>query len=739
MEKKYSKQSLRDLAPYIIASLLSILAVFLLLKLWRANWRIQFFYFGDAMFYDMLVKGIVENGWYLYNKNLSMPFGATLFDFPIPDSFTLLLIKITSYFISDHHLILNLLYIATFPLTTLTSLYVLRQFKITFFPALLCSLLYSFTTFHLSRAQVHLTYTTYFVVPLIILVILWVCAAGNEGEPEGEERLKLNLKNRKFIFSLIACILISSTGGVYYSFFACYLLVVIGIIQAISFKNIRLLLLPGALAAFIFIALAVNLSPNVIYQLRNGKTETAKREPAEAEYFGLKLAQLVMPHTGHRFKTFRRVKDKYNHAPLVNENDDSALGVIGSVGFLTLLGLLVINAFNLRRRVVYPVQDLLAQLSVLNISAFLLGTIGGISALFALFVSPQVRSYNRISTFIAFFSLFAVALLLDKARQRFCRTAAHRLAFSAMIVILIVLGLLDQSSRNLVPDYAGAKKEFENDSDFVQRIEASVPAGAMIFQLPMKRYPETASINRVNDYDLFKGYIHSKQLRWSYGATRGRIGDVWQSAVVARPLPEMIETIAIVGFAGIYIDRFGYPDNAAQMEREITALVKAEPIVSNDQRQSFFNLSSYRMQLTQKYSPEVLAVKEKDLFYPYGAIWERGCTGLENKPGEEYRWCSEYGDLVINNYAPYTRRVTIEMSLETVAEGNIRIESPFFTEDLKMSPNQAKPLSKTFEIPPGKHKLKFTSNVPRLYTPWDFRIFVFRVINLNARNAGAEG
>src|SRR5262245_1036431 len=128
MEKKFSKPGLRDLAPYIVASLLSILAAFLLLKLWRANWRIQFFYFGDAMFYDMLIKGIAENGWYLYNKNLGMPFGANLHDFPAPDTFTLLLIKLATYFTADQNLIINLFYIATFPLTTLTSLYVLRQF-----------------------------------------------------------------------------------------------------------------------------------------------------------------------------------------------------------------------------------------------------------------------------------------------------------------------------------------------------------------------------------------------------------------------------------------------------------------------------------------------------------------------------------------------------------------------------------------------------------------------------------
>jgi phosphoglycerol transferase len=736
MENKSSKSTLRNLSPYIIASCLSLLAAFLLLKLWRANWGIQFFYFGDAMFYDMLVKGIVENGWYLNNKNLGMPFGATFHDFPAPDTFTLLLFKFLSYFTDNQHLIINIFYIATFPLTTITSLYVLRQFNISFFPALLSSLLYAFTTYHLSRSEIHLMYTAYFVIPLIVLVILWVCAAGSRRDDEEQEGLRLSLRNRKFIFSLVVCALISSTGGVYYSFFACYLLIVIGIIQAIAFKQIRRLFLPGVLTGVIFFVLVANLSPNVIYQLKNGKTETARRDPGEAEFFGLKMAQMVLPVTGHRDKGFRRIKDKYNHAPLVNENDDATLGLIGSIGFMTLLGWLVCNAFSLGRREENPTQNLLGHLSVLNMSAFLLGTIGGFSAIFALMVSPQIRSYNRISIYIAFFSLFAIALLLDKARQRFFRTGGLRLVFSVLAIILTILGLLDQSSKRFVPDYAGVKKEFENDADIVRRIEASVPAGAMIFQLPVKRFPETSPIERLFDYDLLKGYIHSKQLRWSYGAMRGRVGDIWQASVVAKPIPEMIETVAVAGFEGIYIDRFGYADNAAKLESDLAALLKAEPLVSQDQRQSFFNLSAYRTALSQKYSPEELAIKQKDVSYPVQAVWERGCAGAENKPGEEWRWCGSSGELVINNYAPYARRVTLEMSLGTATEGNMRIESPFFTEELKTYPQELKPFSKTFDVPPGKHRLKFTSDAQRLHAPQDSRTMVFRVINLNLKNAG---
>jgi hypothetical protein len=730
---KLNQSRLASLFPYLVISCLSLLAAFVILKLWGAYWRVPFYYNGDPLFYEMLFKGVVENGWYLNNKNLGMPYGGTLYDFPVPDTFSLLLIKLASWFIADHHLIFNLFYIMTYPLTAITSLYVLRQFNISFFPALVGSMLYTFTTYHLIRAEGHLFYTTYYVVPLIVLVILWVCAAGGKDNDEGQQKLSLSLRNRKFLFSLVVCVLIASTGGAYYAFFGCYLLLVVGVVQAIALKQVRHLLLPGVLIAVIFAVMIINLSPNIIYQLKNGKSEVARRWHPESETYALKIAQLILPVSGHRIRPLARIKEKYNNAPLVTENDDSTLGAIGSIGFITLLGWLVCNAFNIGRREEDPNSKLWGQLSVLNISALLLGTIGGFSSLFALLVSPQIRAYNRISVYLAFFALFASALLLERAKQRFFQSYRKRVAFGVLAVLLTIAGLFDQSNSRMVPDYQFVKYFFDSDVDFVRRIEASVPAGAMIFQLPVKRFPETPPIGRMYDYDMVRGYLNSKQLRWSYGAIRGRESDVWQTSVASKPLPEMVETIVLAQFEGIYIDRFAYPDNGVQLESDLAALLETKPFVSIEGRLSFFNLSAYRKKLEEKYPNEELALREEQARYPVMASWMGGFSDLESLSGEVWRWCGPSGDLILNNTAPYQRRVTVEMSLETANEGNIYIESPFFKEQLKPFPGP-KSFSKTFDIPPGKHKVKFSSNAKRVHAPNDSRALVFRLINFNLKS-----
>lgn len=45
-----------------------------------------------------------------------------------------------------------------------------------------------------------------------------------------------------------------------------------------------------------------------------------------------------------------------------------------------------------------------------NLFAFLLGTVGGFGAVFSFVIRPQLRGLNRISVYIAFFSIAAVRL-----------------------------------------------------------------------------------------------------------------------------------------------------------------------------------------------------------------------------------------------------------------------------------------------------------------------------------------
>jgi phosphoglycerol transferase len=105
-------------------------------------------------------------------------------------------------------------------------------------------------------------------------------------------------------------------------------------------------------------------------------------------------------------------------------------------------------------------------------------------------------------------------------------------------------------------------------------------------------FPEHLPINDMSDYDHFRGYVHSRTLRWSYGAMRGRAGDLWQREAATQPPEQLVETLVCAGFAGIYLDRNGYADQGEAVEAELSRILGAAPLVSRNGRLAFFDLST---------------------------------------------------------------------------------------------------------------------------------------------------
>jgi phosphoglycerol transferase len=178
------------------------------------------------LFYQLVVKGTLDHGWLLDNSSLGAPEGLNLRDVPTSDhNFYFLLLRLIGFLTADYALVLNLFFALSFPLTVISSLAVWRHFGLSWLPAILGSLLYTFLPFHFMRGQHHLFLSAYYVVPLTVLVVLWVCSEKLWREGQEQGWLRTNLRDHKFIISLLICVLVASTGT-YYAFFACFLLLV---------------------------------------------------------------------------------------------------------------------------------------------------------------------------------------------------------------------------------------------------------------------------------------------------------------------------------------------------------------------------------------------------------------------------------------------------------------------------------------------------------------------------------
>ena len=695
----------KEASLYIMAAALCVLILTYFLKLWRADLRVPFFYATDSVFWLTLTKGIVDNGWYLQNPFVGTPGGLQLYDFPAFDTAVAAILWLFSVFTHNPALIINLFYLLTFPLITIASLYVLRQFDLSFVPALFCSLLYAFLPYHFLRNESHLILSAYYVIPLAVLVLLWT----TEG---------LLSQKRKFILSALICILLG-LSGVYYPFFFCYLLIIAGVIGWLKLRSFRVLATALVLVGLTTATFVVSLSPSLVHRYRSGAAGIMDRHPGDAEVHGLKIAQLVLPITHHRVPLFDKLKEKYNQFTPVSDGVTASLGVVGTIGFLGLLAQLLHG-----KELSQDGRGLLRDLSILNVFALLLGIAGGLGYLVAVLFWSGIRSYNRISVFIAFFSLMAVGIGLETV---FRRSKQHLTIFYLAVALVFVLAFLDQTTPAFIQDYGDTKARFLNDQQFVNAIEASVPAGAMIFQLPYVPFPEEPPVHRMQDYDHFRAYLHSKNIHWSYGTVRNRDGDRVQKVVAALPTEQFVQSLAFANFTGIYLDRDGYQDNGAMKEAELSQILQSKPLISSNGRLVFFNITDYAVRLRSKYSDAEWEENKQLSFHPVLEDWSGGFFQLESGPGKTWRWCSSEGELHLRNISHRPRTIKLEMAFATGYEQFDEFHiSGLISEQLNINSTPSFYL-KTITVPPGESVITFRSSAKRVNAPLDPRHLVFRI------------
>lgn len=547
----------------------------------HADFRVPFSYaIGDELTEATAAKWLIDNPWIFHNRKLGMPFGSVMYNYPQPDVFHCAMLKLLALTTTSPGVVLNAYYLLTFPATTLCCLYALRLLRITRISALPIALLYTFLPYHFQRGEAHLLLAAYYLVPLTALLIFRVASETPPLFRRGEGgRTIFEWKSTRALAAMSVCI-IAGASGVYYAFFDCMLLGFLGLAVATTRRDLKPLLSAIGLMLVITLTVVSCLLPHLLF----GRARVAQREAAEAETYGFKVTQLLLPISGHRIPPLAALKGSYYQAaPLVNENDSSATGIVGVAGFLFLVG--------------YAGRKLIAKrdessdyrldvASFLTLACVLFGTIGGFGSLFALLVSSQLRALNRISIFLAFFALLAVSLLLDRF-AKYC--VAKRRAWIAIGLAALVtfVGLYDQTSPIFTPHHAAVTASFYADERFIAAIEKTLPPNAMVFQLPYMTFPESAH------YSLLRGYLHSRTLRWSYGAVFNEPTDLWQRDVQAQPLPEMLRHLVAVGFEGLYIDRYAYGDKVGSLEEQLITLLGSPPLVSVESRLSFFDLRNY--------------------------------------------------------------------------------------------------------------------------------------------------
>jgi phosphoglycerol transferase len=560
---------------------------------WRGQLNVPFEYGpNDSEYQLMLVKGVLEQGWWFTNPHLGAPLGQELYDFAVGgDNLHLLLIRLFGLFSSSAATVGNLFYLAAFPLAGAAAFAVLRWAGCSFRSSLVAALLYVLIPYRFLRGEHHAFLAADFGVPLGAYLALGVI--------EGRELIG-RWRSRRTLLTIGACVAVGATGSFYYGTFTILLLVGAGALTAVR-TGWRALKVPAICALAILVVFAVDIAPTLIYRAAHGSNPTVgNRLASESELYGFKLAQLLLPVPGERLGPLARLEQRYAstvNVPPYNESFSSSLGLVGSAGFVLLLGAVLIaaawGAVGSDGARAPPLLGHLARPGALALIAFLVGTVGGVGSLIAYVVTPQIRGWNRISPFIAFLSLLAIARLLDVA---LAKARPRRLALVGIPLAILALGVFDQTPAAIIPAYGKSAARWSADRAFVRQVDAAMPAGASVFELPYVQFPEGTPIVRMGEYDLLRGYLHDARLRWSFGATNGRPAD-FAGELSHQPSRLLLPGIAAAGFDGLWLDTAGLRATPAQSIRPLARAVGSAPLTGGQGDLAFFDLRPYAARL----------------------------------------------------------------------------------------------------------------------------------------------
>lgn len=513
-------------------------------------------YSRDAVSHAAIIQQAIE-GNPMAGDRFGYPFGASWYDYPVIDWGSIAIIEGLTFFTDNYALIFNLLFLLGFPLAFAAAFVVARRFDLSAPFAFVAGGAFALASYHFERLSLHghLFLTMYWVAPIYCL-LAWRLIHPEQKRPR-----------RARVLTFLGVMTLSGFG-IYYTAFG-----LIGLTGALLYA---LTLRPpkAALGAWLGHAGALVLGvllqalPTFVSRFSLGPNPLAvDRSPLESEIYALRPVQLLLPHITHRLDLLaQKAQDFYRVAISGNESVMVSVGAIASLGLWVML-LMLATAF--------AGKELDERLRFLMIStaAFLaFATIGGLGLLLSLLGFTEIRSWNRLSIFIQYAGILATLIALQPTAARY---SAQLRRLATPLVLALALGLIwiDQTPSPHSATLESAASERAVTAKFVHDLEARLPEGAAIYQLPFTGYPEGWRLRTYDAYEFMKPFLESSDLRFNLGGMKGRDGDRFYRSLAQRSIETQIRVARMLGFSGIYVDRMGLVDYGteliADLEREL--------------------------------------------------------------------------------------------------------------------------------------------------------------------------
>lgn len=514
-------------------------------------WSVPLLYGGDAYLGLANAKAYMDGDIYpLLTKwvsHLNAPFVANWNDWPITEDFLLALWGWLARFIGLFAAA-NFVVLGCHVLAGLSMWWVGRELGGKREYIWLCAIAYAMSPYAFSRGLPHLVLTAYWHLPVLVLISWWLLDEGLIRENKKKWRVSL-------FFSVVCGVLNPYYTWMVAQFFgAAFLKWCVRGNKAKALESVCLL-------GLLFAAFLVVNADTFYVSFFLGKNNLAVVRSLEAvELYGLKIPELLLP-LSHSWKWLSDFSQShyYSSTLLRGEIGPSYLGWLGVAGFLSLLGY---GVFSVLRD---KTQDLVAWWQVLWVLLYSL--VGGVGLVFGSFGLLLFRAANRFSVVVLTLSLMFLIAALSKIPSKSLRFVA---------VLLIPVVLFDQlPGRVKRESIETSALAVAADRAFAQSLEKALPKGGMVFQLPVKLFPETPPIVNMGDYEHFRPYFYTSDLKYSYGTTKGRGDEAWQATIAGKKPAEMLAELERFGFSALYINKKGYEDGGRSLVSEVAATSRA--------------------------------------------------------------------------------------------------------------------------------------------------------------------
>ena len=555
-------------------------------------------------------------------ERLGAPFGADWSDYPTPDKPVMLLLGVLSRW-TGVFLAANLgLLLAQ--LASAASFYLLaRWLRVRWEWAWAGALLYAYSYHVFHRGLAHFSFVLSWTVPVGLLAV-WLVAKSR----------RLEWKSRGALVCLGASAGLGA-GNPYLLLFWGQLLLWALVVQWLGPRrrvNLGLGIAAGVVALAVFLICNAELW---LHAFEPDGLPLLSRNYGGTERYALKPVEMFIPPEFHRAdwlaflgQRYRRWSEWHGEAFL------PYLGVCGMAGLVWLAGLAVVRL--LRGRPV-PGQALTAGWLIAYAG------VGGLTNFIAFFAGFQVfRATNRVAVFISALVLVFLVVRLSRLTARW----PAGLSVAAALA-LAALGLLDQLPRTVAPERRERiAADVASDRELGARLEAALPPGARVFQLPVLGFPEVVPPHRLTDYEHFRPYLATDGLKFSYGAAKHRARGRWQRELEGEPVAALVRRLEEHGFGALYLNRKGFGDRAEGMLRELAAVGYGQVISGRMGNQVV-----------------VLLRPKADPQPPFARSFSPG-RGWNLRPEDGVRWGG--GSTTLSFYNPLNVPVTLTASLELV-------------------------------------------------------------------------